>query len=136
METSDVIVPDDDADAAVDDGLNDVAIPRNAAATGPSTRAEQRTRYTAQIFDTDPFACPFVSSGAPVRLPTDKHNWPPTILFDAVYAAAVLTHFSTSKDDDRTAWSRWTAKLYPERVSRAQANVINTPEEERADTTR
>lgn len=51
-----------------------------------------------------------VPSGSVVRSPEDNINWPPDVLFDAVYAAAVVRHFGVSM---KVAVARWLKMYYP-----------------------
>jgi hypothetical protein len=50
-------------------------------------------------------------SGSPLRL-SDTPEWPPPILFDAVYAGAVLHHFGTQILKDE-AVATWKGTFYP-----------------------
>ncbi|KAF5371989.1 hypothetical protein D9615_008142 [Tricholomella constricta] len=74
----------------------------------PNAPPEGR-RYTTHLFKPD---IPFFlggrnapPSGSPIRI-SDTPQWPPAILFDAVYAGAVLQHFGTEtlKEDVTAAW--------------------------------
>ncbi|KAF8070033.1 hypothetical protein FPV67DRAFT_1447890 [Lyophyllum atratum] len=50
-------------------------------------------------------------SGSPLRI-SDSPDWPPAILFDAVYASAVLHHFGTQALKDKVT-TTWTDTFYP-----------------------
>jgi hypothetical protein len=64
-------------------------------------RAQER--YTSHAFDPRimPFAGP---SGSAVRVPSDMSIWPPAVLFDAVYAGAVVRHFGVAVADILKKW--------------------------------
>jgi hypothetical protein len=49
-------------------------------------------------------------SGSAVRVPSDRSIWPPSILFDAVYASAVVRHFGSPITD---ALKKWGDVFYP-----------------------
>lgn len=53
-------------------------------------------------------------SGTPLRI-SDTPDWPPAILFDAVYADAVLHHFGTQRLKDGVA-ATWKDIFYPNGV--------------------
>jgi len=63
-----------------------------------STTPPQEERCTAHTFqvrpDPDALGRRTINSGAPLRM-SHTANWPPAILFDAVYASAVLHNFGT-----------------------------------------
>lgn len=67
-------------------------------------------RYTAHIFTPGmQYALgdlTRVRFGSPLRLPNMTNEWPPDILFDIVYAGAILHHFSTRtlKDELTKSW--------------------------------
>ena len=68
-------------------------------------------RYTAHIFDLDSQSGSMgFSSGAPVRAPTEQDSWPPDILFDVVYASAIVSTFGVVKKE---GLARWRAIYYP-----------------------
>jgi hypothetical protein len=52
-----------------------------------------------------------LSSGSPLRI-SDTPEWPPPILFDAVYAGAVLHHFGTQLLKDEVV-ATWKDTFYP-----------------------
>lgn len=64
--------------------------------------------FTAQIFNiTKSLSMGGLPSGTPVRLPaTDEEmpNWPPLVLFDVVYASAVVQNFGKFPDGVLEAW--------------------------------
>ena len=64
----------------------------------PAAQLDER-RYTAHLFslnDRYGFGDPsLVGSGPQLRVPNKTNEWPPDILFDIVYASAVLCQFST-----------------------------------------
>ena len=76
----------------------------------PAAQSEER-RYTAHLFspnDRYGFGDPaLVGSGPQLRVPNTTNEWPPDILFDIVYASAVLYHFSTPtlKDVLSKSWN-------------------------------
>lgn len=60
-------------------------------------------------------------SGTPIQI-SDSPDWPPTILFDAVYASVVLQHFGTQTLKDVVS-STWDKVFYPSGVvNRAHAD--------------
>jgi len=64
-------------------------------------------RCTAHLFPSDArpeevLARETLASGHPLRI-SDSPKWPPAILFDAVYAGAVLHHFGTRTLTDEVA---------------------------------
>jgi hypothetical protein len=77
--------------------------------------AEQRC--TAHLFrpDTPSFlgirGRETLSSGSPLQI-SDNPKWPPGILFDAVYAGAVLHHFGTQTLKDEVV-ATWKDTFYP-----------------------
>ena len=81
-------------------------------------------RCIAHLFDPDlpeSFGDPAFHSGSQVRMPNTADKWPPNILFDAVYANAILRHFAprTMKD----ILKQWKATFYPQGItSGVQAN--------------
>ena len=110
---------------------SDAIIPENEAAS-------EQQRYTAHAFHTDPNHVSAMlgsrSSGAPVRLPENENRWPPRVIFDVVYAAAVLKLFGTRLDDDRTAWASWASGHYPRLASRAAADFIESQKDKQEKT--
>lgn len=92
-----------------------------------------KERYTAQIFDTvEPNAHIDLGwngppHGSPIHFPnTQSPDWPPAILFDAVYAGAVLHTFGTKKIK-RDIGKSWCREFYPSGARRA----IGDPDEPR-----
>jgi len=87
-------------------------------------------RYTAHLFSPDE-ECGLgnparVRSGSPLRVPNTTDQWPPDILFDIVYAGAILYHFSTRALKDELSES-WKDTFYPGGVmaaSQADHKVI------------
>jgi hypothetical protein len=80
----------------------------------PTAPSEER-RYTAHIFKPGVphyLGDPRVSSGSPLRVPDTTDRWPPDILFDIVYAGAILHHFSTRALKDELSES-WKDTFYP-----------------------
>jgi hypothetical protein len=74
------------------------------------TAPPEEERYTTHLFD--PAERPSLGKetlplGSPLRICDDHTQWPPAILFDAVYASAVLHHFmpQTLKDDVTKTWN-------------------------------
>ena len=64
-------------------------------------RAQER--FTSHLFDRayEPSTGP---SGSVVRVPPDMSIWPPTALFDAVYASAVVRHFGAALTEILEKW--------------------------------
>ena len=86
----------------------------------PAAPSEER-RYTAHLFSPDVphnLEDPRVSSGSPLRVPDTTDQWPPDILFDIVYAGAILHHFSTRALKDELSKS-WKDAFYPGGVTTA-----------------
>jgi len=80
------------------------------------TAPEDKERYTVHLFlpeDPRSLGAPDrVRSGSSLRVPDTTDNWPPDILFDVVYAGAVLKHFSTPTLLDELTGS-WKDTFYP-----------------------
>ncbi|KAG9310796.1 hypothetical protein JVU11DRAFT_8648 [Chiua virens] len=83
------------------------------------TASQEEKRCTAHLFD------PVLSNifyalrqGSSVKIPNSPDSWPPGILFDAVYAGAVLHHFAAQPLRD--AHRAWKSTFY-KGTSRAQA---------------
>jgi len=92
-------------------------------------------RCTAHVFDLgNPFVLgdPRLSSGSPIRI-SDTPEWPPAILFDAVYAGAVLHHFGTQKLEDAVA-ATWNDTFYPGGVMTAREADFKVIEDQRTAT--
>ena len=68
-------------------------------------RAQER--ITSHVFIPDQA---FVPSGSAVRVPSNMSIWPPTVLFDAVYASAVLHHFGFAP---MHIYEKWRDVFYP-----------------------
>jgi hypothetical protein len=64
-------------------------------------RAQER--LTSHLFDQafEPATGP---SGSVVRVPSDMSLWPPAVLFDAVYASAVMYHFGPALTEILEKW--------------------------------
>jgi len=74
----------------------------------------QEERCTAQTFQLHPDPDALSStlrSGAPLRM-SHTPDWPPAILFDAVYASAVLYNFGTQEVKDALT-KVWKDSFYP-----------------------
>jgi hypothetical protein len=96
------------------------------------TALPNEMRCTAHLFDPDEsFWLPLAHSGSPLRISHTPH-WPPGILFDAVYAGAVLHHFSTDALK-AVLTSSWKNIFYPDGVMTAEADK-QVIEDERAAT--
>ena len=81
------------------------------------TASPREKRCTAHLFEpSKPYRLGGVGvlSGTPLRI-SDTPAWPPTILFDAVYASAVLHHFGTQTLKDVVA-TTWMDTFYPDGV--------------------
>ncbi|TFY63086.1 hypothetical protein EVG20_g6467 [Dentipellis fragilis] len=61
-------------------------------------------RYTAHFFDL-PFVAASNLPGRAIRTPDEMSEWPPTMLFDAVYASAVLHHFGVVPPRTLDPWN-------------------------------
>lgn len=75
-------------------------------------------------------ASPFVTSGSPLRI-SDTATWPPAILFDAVYAGAVVHHFGT-KALVAEFTASWESSYYPGGVTAATAANLKANTDRRA----
>lgn len=64
----------------------------------------EKKRYTAHVFDSRALESGGGFSGCAIRVSKDKSSWPPTVLFDAVYASAVIHHFGELPDDILKTW--------------------------------
>jgi hypothetical protein len=74
-----------------------------------STRPAREKKYTAHLFDPSKpsfFGDRALPSGTPLQVSANTSDWPPAILFDAVYASTVLHHFGaqTLKDKLAATW--------------------------------
>ena len=90
-------------------------------------------RYTAHLFEPDERSYLGDGSlplGSPLRISDDPMLWPPAILFDAVYAGAVLHHFGTQtlKDEVTGTWKN----IYPGGVMTAAHADYEAITDERA----
>lgn len=79
----------------------------NTSDIDPTARPTEK-RCTAHLFQPDVphfLGLNILPSGSPLRI-SDNFKWPPVILFDAVYAGAVLHHFGTQtlKDEIAATW--------------------------------
>ena len=85
---------------------------RDADPTAPDA---EETRVFAHVLSPDrAYVLNPVSNGAAVRLPNvnKRAQWPPDVLFDAVYASAVLENFGQKNAKDSLA-SVWKAHFNP-----------------------
>jgi hypothetical protein len=97
------------------------------------TALPNEMRCTAHLFDPDEsFWLPLAHSGSPLRISHTPH-WPPDILFDAVYAGAVLHHFSTDALK-AVLTSSWKNIFYPDGVMTTAEADKQVIEDERAAT--
>ncbi|KDR76447.1 hypothetical protein GALMADRAFT_446224 [Galerina marginata CBS 339.88] len=80
-------------------------------------------RCTAHLFDPNYPECLVMRpSGSPIRI-SNSPNWPPAILFDGVYAGAVLHHFGTQALKT-VLTETWMDTFYPNGVlDQAQAEL-------------
>lgn len=56
-------------------------------------------RFTSHVFDPE-----YREILKPTRVPDDMFDWPPAVLFDAVYACAVMNNFGVLAPDTLTGW--------------------------------
>ena len=79
------------------------------------TASPVEERCTAQTFWFPPDKCalgdPKVQSGSPLRL-SHTPDWPPSVLFDGVYAGAVLHNFGTQELKEAVT-KNWRDTFYP-----------------------
>ena len=86
----------------------------NTADVDPSAQPEEK-RYTVHLLDPSRTSMLLgVSPGTPLRT-SNADSWPPAILFDAVYASAVLHHFGTQELKDEVS-TNWMSTFYPEEI--------------------
>ena len=86
----------------------------NTADVDPSAQPEEKG-YTAHLLDPSRSSMLLgVSPGTPLRT-SDADSWPPAILFDAVYASAVLHHFGTQELKDEVS-TNWMSTFYHEEI--------------------
>ena len=99
------------------------------------TAQSDEKRYTAHLFspnDRYGFGDPtLVGSGPRLRVPNTTNEWPPDILFDIVYAGAVLGHFSTPTLEDELS-KGWKDTFYPGVMSTTQADYKEITDERAA----
>ena len=72
-------------------------------------------RCTAHLFEPDKryyLGRETLPPGPPLRISDNPLSWPPAVLFDAVYAGAVLEHFGTETLKDEVART-WNNIFYP-----------------------
>lgn len=77
-------------------------------------------RCTAHLFvpeEPEAFGDRTLRSGYSVQTPDAADEWPPNILFDAVYANAVLHHFSPQTMQNTL--KRWRSTFYPRGITGA-----------------
>jgi hypothetical protein len=82
-----------------------------------SNAGRTQERLTTHLFTEPEEMLPGLSSlavcipfSSAVRVPSDTSNWPPTVLFDAVYAGAVVEHFGVKVPD---FLKKWGTVFYP-----------------------
>ena len=100
-----------------------------------AAQSEER-RYTAHLFSPGKqYLLGDVTQtrpGSQLRVPNTTDKWPPDILFDIVYAGAVLAHFSTPTLKDVVSKS-WKDSFYPQGVmTAAQADYKEITDERAA----
>jgi hypothetical protein len=111
--------------------MTDIQTPNFAMNTSdidPDANPEEK-RYTSHVFRSD-FSLYAIQSFRPnYSISSAQGNFPPAILFDAVYAAAVLRHFGTQvlRDAVTAAWQD-TGKVR----SAADANLLAMTEQRAA----
>jgi hypothetical protein len=72
-------------------------------------RAQER--FTNHLFDQSlEYAGVVGRSGSAIQVPSDMSMWPPAVLFDAIYASAVVHHFGLAMTD---ILKRWEDMFYP-----------------------
>ncbi len=74
-----------------------------------------------------------VRSGTSVRICDDLTQWPPQILFDLVYASAVLVHFGTPQLREQFSLNGFKDQLYPQRVAPTRAEYLASIEKRAQD---
>ena len=72
---------------------------------------EDTKRFSVHLFHT-PSPDPRLTNGTPLRVPADMSTWPPDVLFDAVYASAILRHFGQHANLS-SALALWEDRYYP-----------------------
>ncbi|KAF9498838.1 hypothetical protein BDN71DRAFT_1442797 [Pleurotus eryngii] len=84
-----------------------------------SDKGQSDLQCVAHAFIDDPYSLggPHVRLGTSVRICDDLTQWPPQILFDLVYASAVLVHFGTPRLREQFSANGFKDQLYPQGVS-------------------
>lgn len=89
MDTDDVVQDTEDVSRDTEDVVQD---------------AEEK-RFTSHLFDRNAFGTlASAYSEQAIQVPKNKNKWPPTVLFDAVYASAVIHHFCKLPKDFFKSW--------------------------------
>jgi len=105
-------------------GFAILVTPNFALESNDIQAGENGQRFTAHVFD-ESLALGMdvrgnsVPSGSAVRVPDDRSQWPPTVLFDIIYASAVLRHFNALHPDILKPWND---EFYPS----GQTTAIHT----------
>ena len=79
----------------------------------PGPPEEKRCTSHALITELSPFLELALKHNTSLRMSEDE-NWPPTILFDGIYAGAVVHHFGTRALRDKVI-EKWKTAYYPDR---------------------
>jgi hypothetical protein len=98
------------------------------------TASPEAERCTAHLFEPDKrdyLGDNTLPLGSPLRICTDRTRWPPAILFDAVYASAVLHHFGTKTMKDEVTGT-WKNIFYPGGAITTTKADLNAITEQRA----
>lgn len=87
----------------------------SGAAASPSTAVQYTSHYLERTESLSNSSLMAIGPGTSLRLPTDASStqWPPTVLFDTVYASFVLRNFASDvvKTEITTTWKD---SFYPE----------------------
>ena len=78
----------------------------------PGPPEERRCASHALITEFSPLLELALKHNSPVRMSNDE-NWPPAILFDGIYAGAVVHHFGTQALGDKVI-EKWKTVYYPD----------------------
>ncbi|TFK17474.1 hypothetical protein FA15DRAFT_710758 [Coprinopsis marcescibilis] len=96
----------------------------------PNAPATER-RYTAHNFRlNEPAGLSYAAPGTPLRT-SDTPEWPPNILFDAVYAQAVLHQFGNRTLMERIMNATWNNNVYPGGIMTTTQSSYNAINEQR-----
>lgn len=110
LETADLVLPDEEMSAPQETARENA--PQEIA-------AGQETRYTAHLFNiTTPEILGRRPANCRVRVPLGNARWPPDVLFEASYAAAVLHQFPVT--EMKEAINELLVRCHPKPLTRSE----------------